>query len=456
MRRHTFFLGLLLFGLTNLEVASYSPWTPSPVLRTVERVARSSEPLSVLPNRPIKQMRKLFILWAPRFDDDAELCDTANGDLCYEQRYASRDWSRNIFTLPRSRILRRIASPLLFNTFVTFICCLATAIFGKPHIVSPLPHTLLGSALGLLLVFRTNAAYDRYWEARRQWSVMTVECRNFASLMCIFLPMRAAEPVLALLSAFPVVLKNYLRSERDTRNLKTVLSTAERGALDEIKNQPQYMLCRLRAHAHAARSSGLLKEKEMEMLLKSADQLGACVGACERIVSTPIPLHYSRHTSRFLTLYVSTLPVILVAALGWLTLPVMATICWALFGILEIGHLIEEPFAKQTDDDGRQLLPLNDVCRTIRRDVRELKKYADVSKRAVEAAEKKEAERLCMEKEKQEAEAKVAEEAKEQKERAEAPPINETAWTEATPEKAVREEATRKEVLGVRPRGKRP
>lgn len=420
----------------------------------MEWAARSSEPLNFLSNRPRKQISKLIRLWAPRFEDDDELCDTANGDLCYEQRYASRDWSRNIFTLPRSRILRRIASPLLFNTFVTFVCCLATAVFGKPHIVSPLPHTLLGSALGLLLVFRTNAAYDRYWEARRQWSVMTVECRSFASLMCIFLPMRAAEPVLALLSAFPVVLKNYLRSERDTRNLKTVLSAAERGALDEIKNQPQYMLCRLRAHAHAARSSGLLKEKEMEMLLKSADQLGACVAACERIVSTPIPLHYSRHTSRFLTLYVSTLPVILVAALGWLTLPVMATICWALFGILEIGHLIEEPFAKQTDDDGRQLLPLNDVCRTIRRDVRELKKYADISKRAAEAADKQEAERLQA----KEAEAKAVEEAaKEPKEGAEAPRAavtgDEAARAEATSYQAMRVEAMKKEVLEVSPRG---
>ena len=50
----------------------------------------------------------------------------------------------------------------------------------------------------------------------------------------------------------------------------------------------------------------------------------------------------------------------------------MLILTWALFGILEIGHLIEEPFNRGSDDDGLQLLPLNQLCRTVRRDVREL------------------------------------------------------------------------------------
>ena len=76
---------------------------------------------------------------------------------------------------------------------------------------------------------------------------------------------------------------------------------------------------------------------------KSVGVLGDCVSICERIYNTPIPLAYSRHTSRFLVIYVSTLPLVLVAALRWATLPVMLTVCWALFGILEIGNLVEEP-----------------------------------------------------------------------------------------------------------------
>ena len=119
--------------------------------------------------------------------------------------------------------------------------------------------------------------------------------------------------------------------------------------------------------------------QERELLRKCTSSLGECLGACERIVQTPIPLHYSRHTSRFVTMYVSTLPFLLVGALGALTLPVMGALSWALFGILEIGHLIEEPFSSETDDDGQMLLPLNDLCRTIRRDVVEVARHADIA-----------------------------------------------------------------------------
>ena len=63
---------------------------------------------------------------------------------------------------------------------------------------------------------------------------------------------------------------------------------------------------------------------------------------------------------------------------GWATLLVMAVISWALFGILEIGHLIEEPFTASIGFDEKKLyvLPLTEVCRTIRRDVRAISFYA--------------------------------------------------------------------------------
>ena len=127
-------------------------------------------------------------------------------------RYAAVDWARNLRTLPGSLILRRIRSPLVFNVIITFLICLLNGIVKLPtQRIIPLPHTLLGSALGLLLVFRTNAAYDRFWEARKQWGIVTTECRNLASLACTFMTPQQALPMLTLTAAFPVVMKNYLR-----------------------------------------------------------------------------------------------------------------------------------------------------------------------------------------------------------------------------------------------------
>ena len=305
-------------------------------------------------------------------------------------RYSAVDWAKNLKSLPRSLILQRIKGPLKFNLAVTVLICAIDTFFGPIPGLPSLPHTLCGSALGLLLVFRTNAAYDRFWEARKMWGVVTAECRAFASLACTFMSPRQALPMISLIAAFPVVMKNYLRGgtetaqKRDARRIKALLAAAEFEALSTVMNQPQFVLARLRQLAQSSSVAGVT-EKEREILLKSAGVLGDCVSTCERIYNSPIPLAYSRHTSRFLVIYVSTLPLALVGSLSWATVPIMATICWALFGILEIGNLIEEPFTAFTGDatgEGRlaPLLPLTEVCRTIRRDVRAIAQYSQLAK----------------------------------------------------------------------------
>jgi len=91
------------------------------------------------------------------------------------------------------------------------------------------------------------------------------------------------------------------------------------------------------------------------------------MGACERIAKTPIPKSYSRHTSRFLTVFCTTLPFVLVTKLGLLTPLAMFVLQWGLFSIEEIGHFIEEPF-----DYYNKQLTLADMCATIQRDVEDI------------------------------------------------------------------------------------
>ena len=303
-------------------------------------------------------------------------------------RYAAVDWARNMRTLPKSLVLQRISSPLLFVLSTTSLICALNSITALPK-VSSLAHTLLGSALGLLLVFRTNAAYDRFWEARKSWSTVTSECRHLATLACTFMTPEQALPMLSLTAAFPVCLKNYLRGgsedaqKRDVRRLQNLLLPEEAACLFSVENQPLYVLTRLRSLGQASSVAGV-SEKEREIMFRSATVLGECLSTCERIFNTPIPLAYSRHTSRFLVLYVSTLPLALVGVFGLATIPVMAVVCWALFGILEIGNLIEEPFTATIGrrsffalkrDKKLYVLPLTEVCRTIRKDIRAISSY---------------------------------------------------------------------------------
>jgi len=116
--------------------------------------------------------------------------------------------------------------------------------------------------------------------------------------------------------------------------------------------------------------------------------LPQAIGACERLVQTPVPLNYARHTSRFLSIWCLTLPFALVGDLGFSVVPVLAFVAWGLFGIQEIGLMIEEPF--------RRSLRLDIITRTIYADVQETTYVPEWAKRSpLDRAEADEAKRAA-------------------------------------------------------------
>jgi predicted membrane chloride channel (bestrophin family) len=96
-------------------------------------------------------------------------------------------------------------------------------------------------------------------------------------------------------------------------------------------------------------------------LIKHTEKLSQCIGACERIHQTVVPLNYARHSLRSLTLWLLSLPFALIKDLGLLTGPVLFLVSWLLFGVYEIGYSIEDPF--------QGTLRLSILCDTVRRDV---------------------------------------------------------------------------------------
>jgi hypothetical protein len=138
---------------------------------------------------------------------------------------------------------------------------------------------------------------------------------------------------------------------------------------DEASNRPLFAAGALAEEIKAIPDSaaGLFTNRERVALLDMVSKLSTSIGACERLVQTPVPLSYARHTSRFLSLWCLTLPFVLVPRSGFIAAPVMALATWALFGIQEIGNWIEEPF--------RGSLKLSVLCDTVFKDVRETAKH---------------------------------------------------------------------------------
>ncbi|CAM9870966.1 unnamed protein product [Pylaiella littoralis] len=286
------------------------------------------------------------------------------------RRYGSADWFSNIQNLPKSRLLYNIKEHLFYNTSFAFVVSMIHLLTPQHVIddlhVSAIPHSIMSGALGLLLVFRTNAAYNRFWEARKVWGSLINTCRNIARLSFVALGPDSPEwlELKEYLRMFPFLLKQHLQDTRVDEELNWVSLPMDKVLrLQEDPNPPMMdiqIMTEIIASAYSEGGSGesaggvaqdytsVTYRMEIEKCLSS---LMNDLGKCERILTTPVPRGYSRHTSRFLTVYGFTLPVVLVPHTELFTAPVVAAVCWGLFSIEEIAYFIEQPF----DPEYRQL-----------------------------------------------------------------------------------------------------
>lgn len=225
-------------------------------------------------------------------------------------------------------------------------------------------HGILSVALGLLLVFRTNQSYDRWWEGRKLWGAMVNTCRNLARSASVHLAGRPElARLLALDAAFPDAAMHSLRGKPwEPRGVSEDDAAFLRGKKHYVTAVAQ----RMTAHLKAARDAGAISDYVLAMLEQNAHQLIDIIGACERIHRTPLPFAYVVHLRRSLVAYLATLPFAMLSSFGWATIPIVFAASYVLLGIEEIGVEIEDPFEGDLND-----LPLEDITATIQGNVGE-------------------------------------------------------------------------------------
>ncbi|MGE3818756.1 MAG: bestrophin family protein [Isosphaeraceae bacterium] len=230
-------------------------------------------------------------------------------------------------------------------------------------------HTLVGAALSLLLVFRTNSSYDRYWEGRKQWGSILNESRNLGRATRAFVAEGApdlAEAIALWTAAFAHATKNSLRGTPDA-GLGSAENRLPADALRETLEEPHTptgVAARISEKLAEARQRGVISDYLLTYLDQNVQLLIDYLGACERIKKTPLPFVYVIFLRRALIIYCFSLPFALVTFYGWLTIPVTLVAAFTFFGIEEIGVEIENPFGYDSND-----LPLEEFCQTIERDV---------------------------------------------------------------------------------------
>jgi putative membrane protein len=227
--------------------------------------------------------------------------------------------------------------------------------------------------LGLLLVFRTNTAYDRFWEGRKIWGSIINTVRNLARQICVLVEEPNAKDreqkraILRLLVAFAVATKLHLRREPVNHELESLVSPSQYQKLQAMNHPPLEVAFWINDYLNLQEERGCLHPYQMMAIATLLNQLVDYLGACERILKTPLPQAYSIHLKQLLLIYCLTLPFQLVAELGWLTGFSVGLISFTLLGIEEIGLEIENPFGCDPND-----LPLDSICQTMQRNIEDL------------------------------------------------------------------------------------
>jgi ion channel-forming bestrophin family protein len=224
-------------------------------------------------------------------------------------------------------------------------------------------HSMVGTSLGLLLVFRTNQAYDRWWEGRKLWGGMVNTCRNLARAASVHLahdPERLRR-VLKLTQAFPAASTCVLRGQPW---IPTDLVADDAAAISARNHSPTAICQRITHHLSVERKAGNLSEMVFTSLDQNNQLLVDIIGGCERIHKTPLPFAYVVHLRRALVMYCATLPLALLSSFGWWTLPITFAITYVMLGIEEIGVEIEDPFEGDDND-----LPLEAITAGIQSSV---------------------------------------------------------------------------------------
>lgn len=229
-------------------------------------------------------------------------------------------------------------------------------------------HSILGFVLSLLVVFRTNTAYDRWWEGRKLWGALVNNTRNLSVKMNAFLPESCSSDrqfFKTMIGDFPTVLKEHLRAGINLDEIQDVNGFKSR--LADNEHIPNLLIQDMYRRTKSLYADGNLSGDELLVVDKELKSFFDIMGACERIKNTPIPFSYSIFLKKFIFFYIVTLPIGFVAYFEYWAIPISVFVFYVLVSLEIIAEEIENPFGTDPND-----LPTQKLSDMIRRNVDEI------------------------------------------------------------------------------------
>lgn len=281
----------------------------------------------------------------------------------FEGHKQVQTWGDRVGTFLGTAVFKKTAACCVMLLIYVAVGHAVEAYFGVRLNLPANDTAVFGAALSILMVLRTNSAYDRWWEGRKHWGALVNTCRNIALKVESMSRAEPEEKALAgrYIALFPYVLRDHLRDGIQDETIALLPEQPDR----EVFHYPAYLTGRLMAIVLAWRDKGLLEKLDHHLLDTQINAWMDICGACERIRNTPLPLAHRALIPQLLVLYLVIVPISMDfnAANACLTF-VMG---YFLIGLELVAEEIEEPFG--TDDDDLQL---DRLCKGIERTVRQI------------------------------------------------------------------------------------
>ncbi len=262
-------------------------------------------------------------------------------------------------------VLPNVACTGIVAAAICGIAYLSQRYFGTKLALELTPYEYVGTALGLLLVLRTNAGYDRWWEARKLWGGIVNQSRNLAISAISYGPSQKQwrTSFVRLVAAFSLTACMNLRSQRTSAALNQLLGEKEAAKITETRHPPSTVLLQLGILLKEAREVHGMNGYSFMQIDRERALLTDHIGACERILKTPLATAYSIKIRRFIAGFLLTLPFALLHSLDNIFLVPLVTmlVAYPLFSLDQLGVELQNPF----NVNNLSHLPLDDISATI-------------------------------------------------------------------------------------------
>lgn len=284
-------------------------------------------------------------------------------------QYNPKDWITFIFRFHKSDTFRQLM-PMMFviGLYTYGVCYLEIEhwkLSEKSHVKNiSIMHGMLGFVISLLLAYRTNTAYDRWWEGRKLWGSLVNSSRNLALKLSVMLTDEKDKNFLRqVIPAYASILSKHLSNKEVSKMLYENIDLE----IDHEKHKPNQVAKSIFEKINELYKSGKITGDQLITINNELQTFTNVCGACERIKNTPIPYSYSAFIKKFIFFYIMTLPFGYAFSLGYYSIPVVIFTFYVLASLELIAEEIEDPFGDDAND-----LPTEKISENIRKHVEEI------------------------------------------------------------------------------------